>query len=164
MDTSPENQGNSQQASEKFPGVRLTSVPTVKNAPLPAEGNGSFNNVHYAILLLFVPYVVKRLLPLVNRGGFYTYWFLFALLIIPVTVAYWTVMSHYGPRKNTKVTLPGKPASDYYTIKDVDLKHQYGYTTDKIPMQIFHDAYFEGKIDIKGKPLASVLLASRINY
>ncbi|KAF9504272.1 hypothetical protein BS47DRAFT_1386281 [Hydnum rufescens UP504] len=162
MDTSQESQGGSRQVSELFPGVRLTSVPTIKNAPLPAEGNGSFSNVQLALLLLLVPYAVKSLLPLVSRGGFYTYWFLFLLLGIPVTITYWTIMSHYGSRKNTKVTLPGKPASDYYTIKDADLKHQYGYTADRIPMQIFHDAYFEGKIDIKGDVLEA--LESRFDW
>lgn len=130
--------------------VRLTNVPTIANAPLPAEGNGSFSNAALAGLVLGVPWFVKKLIPYVNRGGFYTYWTLVILLGVPITVGYWTVMSHYGARKNEKVVLPGKPASDYYEIKDVDLKHQWGFGNDKIPMQIWHDAYFEGKIDIKG--------------
>ena len=131
--------------------VRITSVPTIHNAPLPAEGNGSFSNYQLAALVLGVPWLVKRVLPLVNRGGFCTYWFLVLLLGVPITVAYWTAMSHYGPRKNEKVKLPGRPASYYYEIKDPDLKHQWGFTDNKIPMQIFHDAYIEGKIEIKGK-------------
>jgi hypothetical protein len=130
--------------------VRLTNVPTIKNAPLPAEGNGSFSNYVLAGAVLSIPWVIKRILPIVNRGGFYTYWFLVLLLGVPVTVAYWTITSHYGQRKNDKVELPGKPACEYYTIKDADLKHQWGFTNDKIPMQIFHDAYFDGKIDING--------------
>lgn len=134
--------------------VRLTNVPTIANAPLPAEGNGSFSNAALAGVVLGVPWVVKRLLPFVNRGGFYTYWFLVLLLGAPVTVSYWTVMSHYGQRKNLKVDLPNKPASDYYEIKDEDLKHQWGFSKDKMPMQIWHDAYFDGKIDIKGSFLA----------
>jgi hypothetical protein len=130
--------------------VRLTNVPTIKNAPLPAEGNDSFSNTILAALVLGVPWFVKRIIPIVNRGGFYTYWFLVALLGVPITVGYWAVMSHYGPRKNEKVVLPGKPASDYYVIKDQDLRHQWGFTEDKIPIQIWHDAYFDGKIDVKG--------------
>ena len=136
--------------SAPSPSVRVTNIPTIKNAPLPAEGNGSFSNLHLGILLVVVPWIVKRWTPLLNRGGFYTYWFVFMLLGVPVTVGYWTVMSHYGPRKNEKVTLPGKPASAYYTIKDGELAHQYGHGNDKIPMQVFHDAYFDGKIDFKG--------------
>lgn len=130
--------------------VRITNIPTIKNSPLPAEGNGSFSNAALAGLVLGVPYFLKRLLPLINRGGFYTYWFLVVVLGVPVTVSYWAVMSHYGSRKNEKVVLPGKPASEYYTIKDEELKTQYGLTDKKIPMQVFHDAYFDGKIDIKG--------------
>ncbi|KAF8326840.1 sphingolipid C9-methyltransferase [Cantharellus anzutake] len=136
--------------------VRVTNVPAIHNAPLPAEGNGSFSNYHLAALVLGVPWVVKRLLPLLNRGGFCTYWFLVLLLSLPITIAYWALMSHYGPRKNEKVKLPGRPAGFYYDIKDPDLKHQWGFTDAKIPMQIFHDAYIEGKIDIKGDVLEAL--------
>ncbi|KAF8305110.1 cyclopropane fatty acid synthase domain-containing protein [Clavulina sp. PMI_390] len=133
--------------------VRLTDVPTIKNAPLPAEGNGSFSNPILAALVLVVPWLVKRLIPFVNRGGWLTYWFFVAVLGVPVTVGYWTVMSHYGPRVNEKVVLPNKPASEYYEIKDSDLKHQWGFSKEKMPMQIWYDAYFDGKIDIKGDML-----------
>lgn len=141
--------------------VRVTNVPTIKNAPLPAEGNGSFSNLALAGLILGVPWVVKRLIPFVNRGGFYTYWFFVALLGVPVTVAYWTVMSLYGPRKNEKVVLPGKDASEYYEIKDPELKAQWGNGKDKMPMQIWHDAYFDGKIEPKGA-FSSLLLLRRV--
>lgn len=135
-------------------GVRTTSTPAIKNAPEAglAEGNGSFSNLHLAILLFVVPWVVKRVLPLVNRGGFYTYWFMFALCGIPVAIGYWTLMSTYGPRKNEKVTLPGKPLEEYIELKDPDLKRLYG-GDNKIPMQVFHDAYFDGKAEFKGDVL-----------
>jgi hypothetical protein len=130
-------------------GVRTTSYPAIKNAPLPAEGSSTFSNFHLAGLVLGVPWLVKRALPLINRGGFYTYWFLVILLGVPITVAYWTVMSMYGLRRNLKVRLPGKKVEEYIEIKDKDLKRQFG-GDKKIPMQVFHDAYFEGKIDFKG--------------
>ncbi|KAG8795648.1 hypothetical protein FRC12_011620 [Ceratobasidium sp. 428] len=132
-------------------GVRLTNLPSIKNAPLPAEGNGTFSNPTLAGLVLGVPYVVKRILPIVNRGGSNTYWFLVVVLGLPVTIAYWTVMSIYGARKNEKVAFPGRPQSEYFEIKDETLKAEWA--GKKIPMQIFHDAYFEGKIDIKGDVL-----------
>ncbi|EIM83891.1 sphingolipid C9-methyltransferase [Stereum hirsutum FP-91666 SS1] len=132
----------------------LTNTPIYKNPTLIsiAEGNGSFNNIHLAALVLGVPWFVKRMLPLVNRGGFKTYLFLVLVLGVPVTIAYWTLMSMYGPRKNEKVALPGKDIEEYITIHDPELKAKY-HGKEKIPMQIMHDAYFDGKIDFNGDVL-----------
>lgn len=132
--------------------VRVTSYPAIKNAPLIglAEGNGSFNNIHLAGLVLVVPYFLKWFLPVVNRGGFKTYLFLLVVSGVPTTVAYWTVMSNIGARRNEKVALPGRDIEEYITIKDSELKRLYK-GKDKIPMQTFHDAYFDGKIDFNGQ-------------
>ncbi len=131
--------------------VRQTNVPAIKNAPIEGlfEGNGSFNNIHLAALVVVVPWFVKRMIPLVNRGGFKTYVFLLLLLGLPVTMGYWTVMSMYGKRKNEKVQLPCRNLEEYITIHDPELKAKY-HGKEKIPMQVFHDAYFEGKIDFNG--------------
>ena len=131
--------------------VTLTDTPAIKNAPPLglAEGCGSFDNVHLAALILGVPWLVKNTLPIVNRGGFKTYLFMVLLLGVPVAVAYWTFMSTFGPRKNTKVHLPGRDIEEYITIKDEELKALY-HGKEKIPMQVFHDAYFDGKIDFNG--------------
>lgn len=131
--------------------VRVTKYSAIKNAPLVglAEGNGSFSNVHLAILIVVVPYVVKSFTPIVKYGGFKTYLFLLLLLGAPTAVCYWSFMSIYGGRKNEKVQLPGKDIDEYITINDPELKKLYK-GKEKIPMQVFHDAYFEGKIDFKG--------------
>ncbi|KAI0045928.1 sphingolipid C9-methyltransferase [Auriscalpium vulgare] len=136
---------------------KLTNVPNFKNAPLIglAEGNGSFSNYALAGLVLGVPWLVKRLLPLVNRGGLKTYLFMTLVLGVPVTIGYWILMSMYGQRKNEKVVLPGKDIEEYITINDPELKARY-HGKEKIPMQIFHDAYFAGKIDIKGDVLETL--------
>jgi hypothetical protein len=136
-------------ASTAESGVRTTNYPAIKNAPLPAEGNGQFSNATLAALVLGVPFLVKRILPIVNWGGFYTYWFLVAVLGVPITLAYWTAMSVYGTRKNEKCAYPGKPVETYLDVKDAELKRRYS-GNQKIPMQIFHDAYFDNKIDFKG--------------
>ena len=133
--------------------VRTTSYPTIKNAVLPAEGNGSFSNLTLAALIFGVPLFVKKTFPLFNWGGMYMYFFLLAVLGVPVTLAYWTLMSMYGPRKNEKCTLPGKAIETYLTIRDPDLRKMYA-GSQKIPMQVFHDAYFDKKIDFKGESLA----------
>ncbi|KIP05873.1 hypothetical protein PHLGIDRAFT_107617 [Phlebiopsis gigantea 11061_1 CR5-6] len=137
-----------------FNSVRVTDTPAIKNAPIEglAEGNGAFNNIHLAALVIVVPWLVKRMLPLVNRGGFKTYIFMFLLCGVPVTMGYWTLMSTYGPRKNNKVVLPERNLEEYITIHDEELKKKY-HGKEKIPMQVFHDAYFEGKIDFNGDVL-----------
>jgi sphingolipid C9-methyltransferase len=131
--------------------VRTTDSPAIKNAPLAglAEGNGQFSNLHLAALVVAVPWVVKHFTPVVSRGGFKTYLFVLLLTGVPTAIGYWTVMSHVGKRKNEKVVLPGKNIEEYLTFKDQILAGLYS-GKDKIPMQVFHDAYFEGKVDFKG--------------
>jgi hypothetical protein len=134
--------------------VKPTKTPAIKNAPVLglAEGSSTFSNLQLAGVVLGVPWLLKRILPIVSRGGFYTYWFLVLILGVPLTVGYWTLMSRIGSRVNEKVQLPGKDIEEYIEIKDVELKKKYNGKS-KIPMQIFHDAYFDGKIEFKGKPL-----------
>lgn len=132
--------------------VKTTNVPAIKNAPIEglAEGNGHFSNLHLAVLVVGVPWIAKRILPIVNRGGFKTYLFVLIVLGVPVTMGYWALMSMYGKRKNYKVQLPERNLEEYITINDPELKKKY-HGKEKIPMQVFHDAYFEGKIDFNGE-------------
>lgn len=138
--------------------VKTTNYPAIANAPLVglAEGNGYFSNYQLAAAVIIVPYIVKSILPVVKYGGFKTYLFVLLLTGAPVTVAYWALMSTYGPRKNEKVVLPGKDIEEYLEIHDPELKALYN-GKNKINIQVFHDAYFEGKIDVKGTPHALLL-------
>jgi hypothetical protein len=79
-----------------------------------------------------------------------TFFVLLVLLFLPVTIAYWTLSSKFGKRINEKVPFPNRPQSDYIEIKSGDMDKWRG---KKIPMQIFHDAYFEGKVEFKGDVL-----------
>ena len=83
--------------------------PSIANAPLPAEGSGSFSNIHLGLLVLFTPAILLRVIPFVKASWFSwsAYLVLVAITGLPVTVAYWTVMSRYGARINGKVQLPG---------------------------------------------------------
>ncbi|WFD29336.1 sphingolipid C(9)-methyltransferase [Malassezia sp. CBS 17886] len=137
--------------------VRLTNYATIKNAVLPVEGNGSFSNVHLALLIFFTPAVLLRVLPFVKPSwfGWPSYMVLVALFGVPVAVLYWTYMSMYGARKNEKVTLPGRPVEYYLDIKDPKLRAKY-HGNHKIPMEVFYEAYFDGKIDVK-QPMLDVL-------
>ncbi|KAH7915872.1 cyclopropane fatty acid synthase domain-containing protein [Hygrophoropsis aurantiaca] len=135
-----------------FSTVQISNSPAIKNAPLIglAEGNGFFSNSQLIGLILGIPYLVN--LPFLNHGGFKIYLIPVIVLGLPITVGYWAIMSRYGPRKNKKVLFPGKDIEGYITIKDPHLKSQF-HGKQKIPMQVFHDAYFEGKVEFNGDVL-----------
>lgn len=116
-------------------GVPVTDSPTIANAPYPAEGNGTFSNYVLAGLVLSVPLFLTKILPTFFLS-FSTRYVLFTLISgLPVTVAYWMTMSQIGPRKNEKVTMPGKNLEEYMTIKDEALRSKYNGRV-KIPIQV----------------------------
>lgn len=125
----------------------LTHYAAIANPTLPAEGSASFSNVHLGLLIVFVPWIVQKITPLVGNG-WKMYYFFLIVLFLPVTVGYWTIMSIIGQRVNEKCILPNKGKEHYMEIKDVALRQKY--QGKKIPMQVFHDAYFDAKIDFKG--------------
>jgi len=131
--------------------VKATNYPSIKNGPVIslAEGNGSFNNVHFVAAIIVVPYVLKTVLPVVKYGGFKTYIFCVIIFGIPTAIGYWTINSLYGPRRNEKVTFPGKDIEEYITITDPELKKRY-CGKEKIPMQLFYETYFDGKAEFNG--------------
>lgn len=135
-----------------LPLSRLTNYPAIANPKLPAEGSASFSNVQLALCVLLFPRVLQALAPWIFRlsNSWTWYFFLVALFGLPVTIAYWTLMSYIGPRVNEKCILPGKGLDGYVTIHDAGLKQKYPF---KMPMQVFHDAFFEGKIDFNGDVL-----------
>lgn len=130
--------------------TRSTNYPAIANAPLPAEGSASFSNYHLAAAVLLVPWAITRFLPF--RTSWTFYFFLVALTGIPVTVAYWMLASRFGPRLNEKVELPNKGVEHYIDLKNSELK-KYVEKGRKLPMQLFHDEFFEGKVEFKGDVL-----------
>lgn len=136
-------------------GVKTSDSPTIKNAILPADGPGSksFSNSIMIGLLTLIPWFIVRKLGL----GFKTWIVLVVLLAIPILMAYWTVMSSYSPRINEKVKFPGNPISHYLEFHTPELKAKYidsnGGQGSKIPMETFHELYFDGKVSFKGDAL-----------
>lgn len=133
-------------------GINTTASPTINNAPLPADGPGSkhFSNKALIGFLVLIPLFVTRKLGL----GFKT-WLFFALLFaVPILMAYWSVVSSFSPRINEKVKLPGKPVGHYLEFHDEELKAKYVTSNNgqgtKIPMETFHELYFDGKVSFKG--------------
>ncbi|OCL06554.1 S-adenosyl-L-methionine-dependent methyltransferase [Glonium stellatum] len=133
--------------SSKECGVRTTAYPSIKNAPLPADGPGSdnFSNILLFSLLGFVPlYCAWKV------GGGWKTWILFAIFMdIPILGGFWILASTFSPRKNEKATFPGKPIDHYLTFhKQEDREKYFGKKT--IPMETFHEMYFDGDVDFNG--------------
>ncbi|GJN90596.1 hypothetical protein Rhopal_003608-T1 [Rhodotorula paludigena] len=131
-------------------GLKVTNRAAIANAPFAVEGNGAFSNYQLAALVLFVPYFLSRFVPFVSFKT--AYFFLLVVTGVPTTIAYWLLMSRANVRLRDNGIFPGKNLEDYITINDPELREKYN-GQKKIPMQVFHDAYFDGKIDIKGDML-----------
>ncbi|KAK5693498.1 hypothetical protein LTR97_010067 [Elasticomyces elasticus] len=129
-------------------GVRTTAYRAIKNAPLPADGPGAenFSNSTLFLLLAAIPAYLAYKVP----GAGLLSWIFFALLTaIPILMTFWTVASSMSPRLNEKAKFPGAPVEHYLTFKsDADKARYHGRT--KIPMETFHEMYFDGKVDFNG--------------
>ncbi|KAG6035722.1 Sphingolipid C9-methyltransferase 2 [Claviceps citrina] len=128
-------------------GARTTHYPSIKNAPLPAEGPGSdsFNNKLFLSVLLGVPYYLKWKV----GGGLKTFLFFALLLDIPLLAAWWLVISSISPRRDEKVKLPGRPVEFYLDFKKESDRVKYR-GSNKIPLETFHEMYFDGDVDFRG--------------
>ncbi|KAI5298533.1 hypothetical protein KEM56_003971 [Ascosphaera pollenicola] len=131
-------------------GVRTTNYPTIKNAPLPADGAGSdtFSNTVLFTALALVPWYLSRQV----GGGFKTTLFFAVFTTIPILMVFWTVASSISPRRNEKARYPGRPVEYYLHFHDEHDRAKY-HGKHKIPMETFHEMYFDGKVDFKGDAL-----------
>ncbi len=131
----------------------MLQYPAIKNAPLPADGPGSdsFSNVLLFSILVVIPWYMARKV----SGGLFTTLFFGLFTSIPILMAYWTIASSMSPRKNDKVKFSGKPVEHYLTFhKEEDRDKYYGHS--KIPMETFHEKYFDGEVDVKGDMLETM--------
>ncbi|EAQ88938.1 hypothetical protein CHGG_05557 [Chaetomium globosum CBS 148.51] len=131
-------------------GVRTTSLPTIKNAPLPAEGSGteSFSNLLLFSILGGVPLYMSWKV----GGGLKTTLFFALFTTLPLLGAFWLIASSMSPRKNEKARLPGRGVEHYLTFKNPADKAKY-QGRNKIPMETFHEMYFDGDVDFNGDAL-----------
>jgi sphingolipid C9-methyltransferase len=67
-------------------------------------------------------------------------------------MGFWSAFSSFSPRRNEKAKFPGKPIEEYLVFKTDDAKEKY-YGKSKIPMETFHEMYFDDKVDFKGDAL-----------
>jgi hypothetical protein len=128
---------------------------TGKQKPPPTRaGNGRFSNKEMILAVILVPYLVGKILVPGITIGFFSYGHIvLAVILAPaVIITYWTLNSIFASQITNQVALPNHKQSSYFIFKDAKLAQ--AYNTDnpgskKIPMQVWHDAYFEGKIEIK---------------
>jgi hypothetical protein len=118
--------------------------PAIKNAPLPADGPGneSFSNILLFSLIAGVPTYFSWKL----GGGLKTSIFFGLFTTVPILIAFWYLASSFSPRKTEKATIPGRPVEHYLTFKNEADKLKYS-GGNKIPMETFHNMYFDGEVD-----------------
>ena len=124
--------------------------PAIKNAPLPADGPGgeSFSNLLLFSLLAVVPTYFSWKV----GGGLKTTLFFGIFTSVPILISFWYLASSFSPRKNEKAKLPGRPIEYYLTFKNEADKIKYS-GKNKIPMETFHNMYFDGDVDFNGDAL-----------
>ncbi|KAI5306143.1 Sphingolipid C9-methyltransferase 2 [Ascosphaera atra] len=134
-------------------GVRTTNYPAIKNAPLPADAAGSdtFSNTVLFTALVLVPWYLARQV----GGGLKTTLFFAIFTSIPILMVFWTVASSISPRKNEKAKYPGRPVEYYLHFHNEHDRAKY-HGKHKIPMETFHEMYFDGKVDFKGDALEAL--------
>ena len=121
--------------------------PSIKNAPLPADGPGGdhFSNVALISIIVGVPtYLAWKI-----GAGTKTAIFFGILTFIPLLASFWAAASAFSPRKNEKARFPGKKVEDYLQFHKEEDRQKY-YGKNKIPMETFHEMYFAGDVDFKG--------------
>jgi len=82
-------------------------------------------------------------------GGWKTAIFFGFFTSIPILLAFWTLASSFTARKNEKARYPGRPVEHYLTFKKENDKVKYS-GKNKIPMETFHNMYFDGDVDFNG--------------
>ncbi|OLL27175.1 Sphingolipid C9-methyltransferase 2 [Neolecta irregularis DAH-3] len=144
--------------------VRTTLLPSIKNAPLPAEGSYQFNNKVFFGIIVAIPFYLKWKL----GGGLYTFVFLALITTLPTAIAYWSIMSCISSRLNEKAKLPNRGVEYYLEFKSAiphQLIHPDGLDPqdaekykgmNKIPMETFHEMYFDGLVSFKGDCLEAM--------
>ncbi|RDW60437.1 putative cyclopropane-fatty-acyl-phospholipid synthase [Aspergillus mulundensis] len=127
-------------------GVRTTSYPAIKNAPVPADaaGSDSFSNTLLILLLVVIPWYTASQI----GGGFKTTIFFAIFTTIPILMAFWSIASSISPRKNEKAKYAGRPVEHYLHFHSEHDRATYRGKS-KIPMEVFYEKYFAGEVDFK---------------
>ncbi|KAJ3416616.1 hypothetical protein HDV05_000898 [Chytridiales sp. JEL 0842] len=133
----------------------MTSKYVVKTATQNVEGAGSetFSNRNLLASLIGVPLVITFLL------GISLFWFpfIFVITALPTFAGYNVIACQVAQPIRPQRGLAGKNLEEYMTIKDSALKAKYN-GKNKIPIETWFEAYFDGAIDLKdGADMLDVL-------
>jgi hypothetical protein len=121
-------------------------------APYVVEGAGfeTFSTRNMYLSIFGVPLVVQWIAGL----SLYAYLPLLLVLAIPTFAAFQLMCSRNNAPLRPQTKLRGLKVDDYLEIKNAKYKMYNG--TNKIPMETFFEAYFDGDIDIKGDMLETL--------
>ena len=124
----------------------------IAEAPYAVEGIGSetFSTRNMYATIALVPLFVQLTLGFT----FWAYFPLLAFLAIPTFAAFQIVSSKINAPIRAQKGLPGKPIESYLTIKNTARLNYAG--RQKIPIEEFFEAYFDGDIDLKGDMLETL--------
>ena len=119
--------------------------------PADSAGSETFNNTLLFSLLAVVPWYLARQL----KGGFWTTVLLAPFTGIPIFIVFWLVASTISPRRNEKAKYPGRPVQEYLHFRSDNDRMKY-HGKNRIPMETFHEMYFDEKVDFKGDCLEAM--------
>ena len=89
------------------------------------------------------------------HGGFWTTLLVAPFTGVPILMGFWYLASTISPRRNEKARYPGRPVEAYLSFRDQKDRQRY-YGKNKIPMETFHEMYFDEKVDFKGDCLETM--------
>ncbi|KAJ1823087.1 hypothetical protein LPJ56_000422 [Coemansia sp. RSA 2599] len=125
--------------------------PSVDAPSLPYEYGGAREYSSYLLyaLIVLVPYVFKRMLGL-SLGSY----IVLAAVMAPFIGAFSLLAHSWIVSTPTEqiCALPNLPVENYITILDKELKAKY-HGSNKIPMEVFFESYFNGDIDLNDDAL-----------
>ncbi|CAG8747862.1 15866_t:CDS:2, partial [Acaulospora morrowiae] len=130
-------------------GVKITTWKAIKNAPYPAEGAGNQTFGFYSLVAAVLG--GPLFLTLYFHLGFWIWLIIFVPVGVAIFLGFVYLSSRYSSPYNNKVELPRKKVEEYLTMKDATLEEYTG--RKKIPMELFFESYFDGKIDLTGDAL-----------
>ncbi|PVU94891.1 hypothetical protein BB561_002185 [Smittium simulii] len=114
-------------------------------SPIECAGASQYSTRNLIIACVSIPYLFKYLLNL----SWVSYFITALLTFLPIAglslvLGSWT--SSYPTDQQFSAT--NQPLSDFIEILDDELKSKYAGTS-KIPMELFFESYFDGKINLK---------------
>ncbi|KAJ1648169.1 hypothetical protein J3B02_003389 [Coemansia erecta] len=125
--------------------------PSIYAPSLPYECGGAreYNSYVLYALIVLVPYMFKRMLGL-SLGSY----IVLAAIMAPFIGALSLLAHSWIVSTPTEqiCALPNEPIENYITILDKELKGTY-HGSNKIPMEVFFESYFNGDIDLTGDAL-----------